>query len=80
MAAIYYEERDLVEFGEMSEPKWSLIRKQIKVEGIYVFGGMSGEKPEDANCFDDTLYVLTISKPHFWKRVETKGIKPRPRY
>ena len=49
-------------------------------EGIFVFGGVKGQKP-NYDSYDDNLYRLTIgSKEHKWSVVKTSGPKPQARY
>ena len=46
MCLVAYQERDILSLHELSEIKWDLVTQEIQLEGIYVFGGVKGVKPD----------------------------------
>ena len=80
MCLVAYQERDVLSVHELSEIKWDLVTQEIQLEGIYVFGGVKGVKP-DVKIRDDKLYRLSIgNRKHTWSVVDTSGPQPEARY
>jgi hypothetical protein len=59
-----------------SLPKLTSIKRVIKNEGIYCFGGINDE----GVCNNDLQFLNLNSNRLEWKFVETKGSQPHPRY
>ena len=80
MCLVAYQERDRLELDYLSDIKWDLVTQEIQLEGIFVFGGVKGTKP-DTKVRDANLYRLTIgNRKHTWSVVETTGPQPEARY
>jgi hypothetical protein len=62
MALVTYKERDKWSFEDLSEPMWNKIENFIRIEGIYVFGGIVGENTVKQVCNDNSVYVLSLAK------------------
>ena len=59
MCLVAYQEREQLKLDHFSEVKWDLVTQKINLEGIFVFGGVKGEKP-NYDTYDDNLYRLSI--------------------
>ena len=54
------------------------INNKIKEMGIYIFGGKIGDNDNDLS--NDLWILLLGQKPLLWKKAETQGMPPCPRY
>ena len=69
MCLVAYKERDFLNINCLSPIKWDLVTQEIGEEGVFVFGGVKGETP-DNKIQDSKLYKLSIGvKTHTWSVV-----------
>ena len=46
MCLVAYKEREVLGLHKLSDIKWDLVTSEIRLEGIYVFGGVRGQIPD----------------------------------
>ena len=81
MVVVTYSSREYVRLDALGEMDYGVERNYIRNEGVYMFGGITGETASESELLD-TLYIMQIQKDAspIWREVETKGKPPEARF